>query len=104
MARHGQFDLRAADCAAPDVESRPNRLCALAHSRQSPVSFAAGLKDLGVHAATVIANQDSELLHGIFDFDFDAGSAGVAKCIYYGFAADTVDFIPDDRMQGLRPA
>src|SRR5216684_1297780 len=103
MARDRQLNLRAVGCAAPNMESSPNGLRALTHSRQPPVSFASGLKDLGVHSATVIANENAEALNRIRELDFDAARAGVAKCIYERFTTDPVDFIPDDRVQRPRP-
>src|SRR5260221_6867723 len=103
MARDRQLDLRAVGCAAPNMESSPNGLCALAHSRQPPVSFASSLKDLGVHSATIIANENAEAFNRVLELDFDACRAGVAKCIDQSFAADPVDFIPDDKVQRPKP-
>jgi hypothetical protein len=38
------------------------------------------LQDLGIDPGTVIAHQKSKLARRIFEFDFDARGARVAKC------------------------
>ena len=86
------------------MEPRPNRLRALSHPRQAPVSFPPRLKHLGVNSAAVITNENAEALDCILELDFDAVRAGVPKCIYQRFTTDPVNFIADDRMQRLRPA
>jgi hypothetical protein len=45
---------------------------------------------LRVDSATIITDENAQVVAGIFQFNFDALRAGVANCIYQRFAADTV--------------
>jgi hypothetical protein len=68
------------------------------------VAFAAGLEDVVVNAATVVADEDAQLSWGVFEFDFDTAGAGVPEGIQESLAADGIDFVANGWMQRLRVA
>jgi hypothetical protein len=64
------------------------------------VTFSAGVQYLRVDPAAIIANQNLQLVRGIFQFQFDAARLGVPERIYQGLACDTVHLISDHWVQG----
>jgi hypothetical protein len=60
------------------------------------------LQHLSVDAATVVLNQHTEPICGVFYLDFDVGCSRVLKRIHYGFASDSVNIVQENRPQRSR--
>jgi hypothetical protein len=68
------------------------------------VAFAPQTQHLRVNPATVIADQNAQVVGDIFDLNLDASGTGVAERIDQRLVAYAVDFIAYDRVQRPWPA
>jgi len=99
LAGHRKSDLRARCIPTPNVDTTADSLCPLAHAGKTPMPIATGGQSYWINAATIIANENTQAFPRILDFDFDPFRLRVAESIHDRFAADTVNFIADQRMQ-----
>ena len=75
---------------------RADAVGAFAHTRQAPVSFAAGLQEVCVDASPVIPYDHIELFRRIGQLHFDLLRAGVTKRVNERFPSDAIDFVAEE--------
>ena len=63
------------------------------------MAVATRLQYTRVDPATVVADQNTKAVAGIFDFDFHAAGAGMVECVEDGLAADAIDIVAHQWMQ-----
>ena len=72
----------------------------IAQLREPRVPLPAFPKYLRIEPTDIVADNNAQVIVRVFDSDFNALGAGVANCIEQRFAADAIDFVADERMQG----
>jgi len=97
-----QYYLGSCSWIAEYIQLGANSFGPLPYSLQPPVSRFPGLQHLSVDAATVVLNQHTKPICGVFHLDFDVGCSRVLKRIHYGFASDSVNIVQENRPQRSR--
>src|SRR6266849_6387920 len=100
--RDSQFHLRAGSAFAPYVQLSADTLGALTHPPQAKVSRAAFLTEQArINADAIIPHAGANLPYIILDFHFDPACMRVVEGVAQCFARNSVNFIPQHRMQVL---
>src|SRR5258707_12839456 len=76
-AGNRQLNLSSCSGFAPEIQLRPDALCALTHSRKPPVSGASA--DSGIDAFSVVANSQPKLILVVMHFDFNPACLSMVK-------------------------
>ena len=78
------------------MKFRTDSLGAFAHAGQAPVPLAARLQQLRIDAASVVADQDSQLAGGVFELISMLFARGMPECVDQSFAADAINLVAQD--------
>jgi hypothetical protein len=99
-----QYYLGSCSGITEKVQLGANAFGPLPYSLQPPVSRFPRLQHLSVDAATVVLNQHTKPICGVFHLDFDVGCSRVLKRVHDGFASDSVDIVQENWPQRSRAA
>jgi hypothetical protein len=85
-----------------EIQLGANSFSPFPHSPQAPASRFSRMQHLSVDAATVVLNQHTEPICGVFHLDFGVGCSRVLKRIHDCFASDSMDIVQENRPQRSR--
>src|SRR5258708_39505678 len=102
-AGNGEFDLRAPQGPAEDLQARADALGPLAHSGKTPVPFTPQFQNRGIDSTAVVAYCQSKLMRRVFQLDFNLICPGMPKCVDERLPADPVYLIPEKRVKRPLP-
>src|ERR1017187_4226803 len=103
--RNPQFHFCASSDFAPHHQLALDKCGSFAHAAQAIVALKAiAGEDRRIHALSVIAYAQSELVMVVADFNFYLLRLGVMKGIAERFGSDFVDFVTEDGMEVSRLA
>jgi hypothetical protein len=93
LARHTKLHFGSERDPAPKPKLGANPLGAFAHSLKTPVTIPPPLKFLGINTAPVVTDGDAKLAGPKLNFCLNILCTRVAVSIYYGFAANAINFV-----------
>src|SRR5262249_5448956 len=103
LAGYRQFDFCAGAVAATEAKTRSDFFCPFSHSRESPVSLAAGLHHFRIDSTAVVTHNDAQLIRKILDLDRNVLGAGVTKGVEQRLPANPVDLVAQQRVERPPP-
>ena len=101
-ARNDQLQFGTCSYAAAQLKIGADRLGALPHPRQPPMTVPPSSQNKGIDSAAIVANRDPELPPRIFYFDFNVCCLGMQKGINHCLTRNPVNIVADRWMQRLR--
>lgn len=80
--------------ATPDLETRADFLCALAHARDAPVNGPRSrFECAGIDAPAIVPHAHAKIIVGVNDLKFDRICTGMLKRVEQRFASDAIGLI-----------